>query len=156
MCGRLGRLPPQGPPPNCGHLASLLLIGKQMSTCPRRPVFCSNPRNCHRKWLWTAPGVVSTRFWGPSGASILAFSLALKDVELCNCRIFWPFAGVDRNISRVIGWVGHTVTFWVMLFPPEWYQIRTQLSNGFWDHVVWSDPCEGSEQSSGLVDSIHE
>jgi hypothetical protein len=64
---------------------------------------------------------------------------------------------VDRHVTYLVlfGWVGHTVSSFDMLFPPKRDQIRTQLSNGFWDHVVWSDPCEVSEQSSGLVDSIH-
>ena len=63
-----------------------------MSTCPPFAFVGSNPANCHRKWLWTSPGVVSTRPWGRRGAPILALSLALKAVKLCKCRIFWPFS----------------------------------------------------------------
>ena len=38
-------------------------------------------------------GGVHTPFW-PGTCVNFGLSLALQDVELCNCRIFWPFAGV--------------------------------------------------------------
>ena len=52
--------------------------------------------------MWTPRGVVSTRPWGCRGASILAFSLALKAVKLCNCHIFRPL-GVHVNGLRSKG-----------------------------------------------------
>ena len=59
------RTSPPEAPKKCGHLASVLLIGNKMSTCPRFAVFWSNPANCRQKWVWTPPGVVSTPPFGP-------------------------------------------------------------------------------------------
>ena len=58
-------LSPQRAPKKCGHLASVLLIGSKVSTCPLFAVFWSNPANCRQKWVWTPPGVVSTPPFGP-------------------------------------------------------------------------------------------
>ena len=77
-----------------------------MSTCPPFAFFGSNPANCHRKWLWTPPGMVSTRRWGRRGAAILGLFLTLKRVKLCNCCILRLFRCYGCLLSLGFGLTG--------------------------------------------------
>ena len=97
-------LPPQGPPQKMWTVSPLLLLGKQMSTCPRRPVCGSNPANSHRKWLWTAPGVVSSPLFGPGRPATKAYGTLCKPT---NC----PTQGTKCKSSALTMSRKTTLTF---------------------------------------------